>query len=189
MDVFDTIGTLVGVGSQAGLMKNDELPNASQAMKADSISTVFGSLCGNSTVTCYIESAAGVQFGGKTGLTAVSAGLCFLLAMFLSPLVAMVGTYPGKENPITAPALVIVGSMMLKNVIKIKWDDFSEAIPAFLVLIGIPFTSSIADGMIFGFIAYPVIKLCSGKGKDVGWLTYLIGGILILYLIFIKPIT
>jgi AGZA family xanthine/uracil permease-like MFS transporter len=130
-----------------------------------------------------------VQFGGKTGLTAVSTGLCFLLAMFLSPLVAMVGTYPGKENPITAPALVIVGSMMLKNIVKVKWDDFSEGIPAFLIFIGIPFTSSIADGMILGFIAYPVIKLCSGKHKDIGWLTYLIGGILILYLLFIKPMT
>lgn len=186
MDIFDTIGTLVGVGSQAGLMKNNELPNASQAMKADSIGTVFGSLCGNSTVTCYIESAAGVQFGGKTGLTAISAGICFLLAMFLSPLVAMVGTYPGKENPITAPALVIVGSMMLKNIVKIKWEDFSEAIPAFLILIGIPFTSSIADGMILGFIAYPLVKLCSGKGKDIGWLTYALGITLALYMLFIR---
>ncbi|OGV36039.1 MAG: hypothetical protein A2020_00835 [Lentisphaerae bacterium GWF2_45_14] len=186
MDVFDTIGTLVGVSAQANLMKNNKLPGASKAMTADSIGTVFGAMCGNSTVTSYIESAAGVSYGGRTGLTAIVTGICFLLSMFFYPLVAMVGAYPGSENPITAPALVIVGMMMFGNITKIKWDDFSEAIPAFLIIIGIPFTSSIADGMILGFIAYPVIKLLSGRARETSLLTYFLAAILILYLIFIK---
>ena len=186
MDVFDTIGTLVGVGAQANLMKDNKLPGVSKAMTADSVGTVFGAMCGNSTVTSYIESAAGVSYGGRTGLTAVVTGICFLLSMFFYPLVAMVGNYPGAENPITAPALVVVGLMMFGNITKIKWDDFTEAAPAFLIIVGIPFTSSIADGMILGFIAYPVLKLLSLRARETSPLTYFLAAILILYLIFVK---
>jgi AGZA family xanthine/uracil permease-like MFS transporter len=186
MDVFDTLGTLVGVATQSGLMKDNKLPNSKRAFAADSIGTVFGVFCGQSTVTSYIESSTGVEYGGRTGLTAVITGLCFIAAVFFTPLIAMIGNYPGGINPITAPALVIVGAMMMKSVTHIKWNDFSEAIPAFLVLAGIPFTFSIADGLTLGFIAYPIIKFFGGKRKEVGWLTYLIGIMLLIYMLIIK---
>ena len=186
MDLFDTLGTLVGVSTQAGLMKDGKLPNAKRAFAADSIATVTGVLCGQSTVTSYIESSTGVDCGGRTGLTAVTTGLCFLVAVFFSPFISMIGNYPGNVNPIAAPALVIVGVMMMKSVRHIEWDDFSEAIPSFLIIAGIPFSYSIADGLTLGFIAYPVIKLLTGKGKDAGWLTYLMGTVLLLYMIFVK---
>lgn len=186
MDVFDTLGTLVGVCSQAGIMKDGQFPGVGRAMAADSAGTVFGSLCGNSTVTSYIESATGVEHGGRTGLTAVSTGLCFLLALFLAPLVRMVAEYPGGLNPITAPALVLVGALMMGGVRQVAWDDLSEAVPAFLVIAGIPFTSSIADGLALGFISYPAIKLLSGRGREVGWLAYVLGVTLLLYLALAK---
>ena len=108
------------------------------------------------------------------------------MAVFFTPLIAMIGNYPNGINPITAPALVIVGAMMMKSVKNIEWDDFSEAVPAFLILAGIPFTFSIADGLTLGFITYPAIKLFSGKAKKIGWLTYLIGAVLLAYLLIVK---
>lgn len=183
MDIFDTIGTLVGVGEQAGLMKDNELPRARQAMLADAAGTVVGGCLGTSTVTSFIESAAGVEQGGRTGLTSLTVAVLFLLALFFSPLVGMVGSYP----PITAPALVIVGSMMVRNVLKIDWDDASESIPAFLVLIGIPFFYSIADGLALGFIAYPIAKVLGGKARDVKWLTCLMAAVLLAYFVFVRP--
>lgn len=186
MDVFDTLGTLVGVASQSGLMKNNQLPNAKRAFAADSVGTIFGVFCGQSTVTSYIESSTGVEYGGRTGLTAVTTGLCFIAAVFFTPFIAMIGKYPGGINPITAPALVIVGAIMMQSVKKIDWSDFSEAVPSFLILAGIPFTYSIADGLTLGFIAYPVIKLCGGKAKETGWLTYVIGITLLVYLLCVK---
>ena len=188
MDVFDTLGTLVGVSSQAGLLKDGKLPNAKRAFAADSIGTIFGVFCGQSTVTSYIESSTGVEYGGRTGLTAVVTGLCFLAAVLFTPFFSMIGNYPSAEglNPIVAPALVIVGAMMMQSVKHIEWDDFSEAVPAFLVLAGIPFTYSIADGLALGFIAYPIIKLFGGKGRNVSWLTYLMGGLLLIYMVFVK---
>ncbi len=182
MDVFDTLGTLVGVGTQAGLMRDGELPRAGRAFAADSTATVFGALCGQSTVTSFIESAAGVEQGGRTGLTAVVAGLCFLLALPFTPLIMAVGQCPA----VTAPALVVVGALMLRNVGRIAWDDHSEAIPAFLVLAGIPFTYSIADGLTLGFIAAPVIKLLGGKYRETGWLTILLAAMLLAYLVLVK---
>ena len=186
MDVFDTLGTLVGVASQSNLMKDNKLPNAKRAFIADSIGTIFGVFCGQSTVTSYIESSTGVEYGGRTGLTAVTTGLCFIAAVFFTPFIAMIGQYPGGINPITAPALVIVGAMMMKSVKNIDWDDFSEAIPSFLILVGIPFTFSIADGLMIGLIAYPIIKLLGGKFKETPWLTYCIGIILIIYFFVVK---
>ena len=182
MDVFDTLGTLIGVSEQAGFMKDGELPRANKALLSDAVGTVSGACLGTSTVTSFIESAAGVEQGGRTGLTSLTTALLFLLALFFSPIVTMIGSY----TVITAPALIIVGAMMLKNVNKIDWFDYSESIPAFLTLIGIPLTYSISDGLALGFISYPIIKLFSGKAKEVSWLMYVISGILILYFIFIR---
>ena len=182
MDVFDTLGTVIGVGTQSGLMKNDELPNSSQIFACDATATVAGAMAGHSTVTAYVESATGVEAGGRTGVTAIVVGLCFLLAMFFAPFVGIIAKY----MPITAPALIVVGAMMLKNAVEVDWRDYSEAIPAFLIIIGIPFTSSIADGMILGFIVYPVIKLICGQGRSVGWLMYIMAVLLLCYLMFLR---
>ena len=182
MLVFDAIGTLIGVCEQAGFIKDNKLPRAKQAMLSDAVGTVAGAAMGTSTVTSFIESAAGVEQGGRTGLTGLVVAALFLLALFFSPLIAMVGSYP----PITAPALVIVGAMMIQNVTKIDWADYSESIPAFLTLIGIPLSYSIADGLALGFISFPVIKLFSGKGWQVGWLTYVLALVLVAYFILVR---
>ena len=182
MLVFDAIGTLIGVCEQAGFMRDNQLPRAKQAMLSDAIGTVAGAALGTSTVTSFIESAAGVEQGGRTGLTGLVVAGLFLLALFFSPLIAMVGSYP----PITAPALVIVGAMMIQNVQKIDWRDYSESVPAFLTMIGIPLSYSIADGLALGFISYPVIKLFSGKGRDIVWLTYPLAIVLMVYFIFVR---
>ena len=182
MLVFDAIGTLIGVAEQAGFMRDNKLPRARQAMLSDAVGTVAGAALGTSTVTSFIESAAGVEQGGRTGLTGLAVAALFLLALFLSPLIAMIGSYP----PITAPALVVVGAMMCRNVTKIGWEDYSESVPAFLTLLGIPLSYSIADGMALGFISYPIIKLFSGRGREVRWLTYLLAAVLIAYFIFVR---
>jgi len=182
MDMFDTVGTLIGVSEQAGFIKDNQLPGANRALISDAVGTVVGACTGTSTVTSYIESAVGVEYGGRTGLTSVTVGLLFIIALFFTPLVGMVGKY----LPITAPALVIVGSMMVRNVNKIDWRDYSEAIPAFLIMLGIPLSYSIADGLAMGFVAYPIIKLLTGKGKEVSWLVYLVAALFILRYALIK---
>jgi AGZA family xanthine/uracil permease-like MFS transporter len=182
MLVFDAIGTLIGVCEQAGFMRDNKLPRAKQAMVSDAVGTVAGAALGTSTVTSFVESAAGVEQGGRTGLTGLVVAGLFLLALFFSPLIAMVGSYP----PITAPALVIVGAMMAQNAARIDWKDYTESVPAFLTLIGIPLSYSIADGLALGFISYPVIKLFSGRGREAGWLTYLLAVVLVLYFIFVR---
>jgi adenine/guanine/hypoxanthine permease len=176
MDVFDTMGTLIGVAEQAGLIKDNRLPRAGRALLSDAVGTVAGAAMGTSTVTSFIESSAGVAHGGRTGFTAVVAAGGFIFALFFSPLVRMVADYP----PITAPALVVVGAMMIRNVVKIDWADFTECFPAFLVIIGIPLSYSIADGIAWSFIAYPLIKLLGGRGREVSWITYLVGGLFFL---------
>src|ERR1017187_4120182 len=170
MLTFDAIGTLIGVSEQAGFMRDNKLPRAKQAMISDAVGTVAGAALGTSTVTSFVESAAGVEQGGRTGLTGLVVAALFLIALFFSPLIAMVGSYP----PITAPALVIVGAIMLRNLTKIDWQDHTESIPAVLTLIGIPLSYSIADGLALGFISYPIIKLFSGRGREAGWLTYIL---------------
>jgi AGZA family xanthine/uracil permease-like MFS transporter len=182
MDVFDTIGTLIGISEQAGFMRGNKLPRARQAMLSDQAGTLAGAVLGTSTVTSYIESAAGVEAGGRTGLTSLTVALLFLLALFFSPIIAMVGSYP----PITAAALILVGAMMMRNVSKIEWNDYSESIPAFLALIGIPLSYSIADGLALGFISYPVVKLFTGRHKEVTWLSYVLAIALIFYFVFLK---
>lgn len=171
LDFFDTVGTLIAVGSHAGLVKDGKLPRAGKALMADAVGTVFGSLLGTSTITSYIESAAGVSEGGRTGMANIFTALCFLLAIFFYPLVQAIGggySAGGTEYyPVIAPALVIVGSLMIKSAGEIKWSIPSEGISAFLTLIGIPLTYSIADGMALGFVSYPILKLFSGEAKEV----------------------
>jgi adenine/guanine/hypoxanthine permease len=166
MLTFDAIGTLIGVCEQAGFMRDNKLPRAKQAMVSDAIGTVAGAALGTSTVTSFIESAAGVEAGGRTGLTGLIVAALFLVALFFSPLIAMIGGYP----PITAPALTIVGAMMMQNVNRIEWKDYTESIPAFLIIIGIPLSYSIADGLALGFISYALIKAFSGRGREISWL-------------------
>lgn len=182
MLTFDAIGTLIGVCEQAGFMRDNKLPRAKQAMVSDAVGTVAGAALGTSTVTSFIESASGVEQGGRTGLTGLVVAVLFLLALFFSPLIAMVGSYP----PITAPALVIVGAMMAQNVCKIDWKDYTESVPAFLTLVGIPLSYSIADGLALGFISYPTIKLLSGRGRELGWLTYVLAAVLVWYFVFVR---
>jgi AGZA family xanthine/uracil permease-like MFS transporter len=182
MLTFDAIGTLIGVCEQAGFMRDNKLPRAKQAMVSDAVGTVAGAALGTSTVTSFIESAAGVEQGGRTGLTGLVVAALFLLALFFSPVIGMVGSYP----PITAPALTIVGAMMMQNVIKIHWKDYTESIPVFLIIIGIPLSYSIADGLALGFISYPIIKAFSGRGREIGWLTYVLAIILVLYFVFVR---
>src|SRR6516225_871848 len=182
MLTFDAIGTLIGVCEQAGFMRDNKLPRAKQAMVSDAIGTVAGAAMGTSTVTSFVESAAGMEAGGRTGLTGLVVAALFLLALFFSPLIAMIGGYP----PITAPALTIVGAMMMQNVAKIDWRDYTESIPVFLIIIGIPLSYSIADGLAFGFISYAVIKAFSGRGREISWLTYVLAIVLVVYLVFVR---
>ena len=182
MLTFDAIGTLIGVCEQAGFMRDNKLPRAKQAMVSDAIGTVAGAALGTSTVTSFVESAAGVEAGGRTGLTGLVVAALFLFALFFSPLIAMIGGYP----PITAPALTIVGAMMLQDVAKIDRKDYTESIPAFLIIIGIPLSYSIADGLALGFISYAIIEAFSGRGREISWLTYVLAIVLVLYFVFVR---
>jgi len=182
MDVFDTMGTLLGVGERAGLMKDGRLPRANRAMVADAVGTVAGAAMGTSTVTSYIESASGVEQGGRTGLTALVVACLFLLALFFGPVIAMVGSY----SPITAPALVMVGAMMMKGAARIDWDDLTESVPAFLIMIGIPFSFSIGDGLAIGFISHPIVKALAGRAKEIKWPSVAVCIALILYFVFVR---
>ncbi|MFH1921590.1 MAG: NCS2 family permease [Planctomycetota bacterium] len=182
MDLFDTLGTLMGVSEQAGFIRDNKLPRAKEALLSDAVGTVVGAACGTSTVTSFIESAAGVEQGGRTGLTALTAAALFLLALFFAPIIQMVGSYPS----ITAPALVVVGSMMMRNVTKIEWSNYAESMPAFITIVGIALTYSIADGLALGFISYPIIKLSAGQGREVKWLMYAMAVVLALYLVFVR---
>ena len=182
MNIFDTIGSVIGVTQQAGLMRDGKLPRAERVLVVDAAGTVLGAALGTSTIVTYIESAAGISAGGRTGLTAVVAGALFFVALVFSPLIGMIGNY----LPITAPALIIVGVMMMSNATRIDWDDLSEAVPAFLTLAGIPLAYSIADGLALGFMSYPILKLLTGKGRQVGIVSYVIAGLLIMYFVFVR---
>ena len=182
MDMFDTAGTLIGVGEQMGIMEDNKLPGANRALISDAVGTVVGSCAGTSTVTSFIESVVGVQYGARTGLASVVTGLLFLVALFFTPVVGMIGRY----LPITAPALVIVGALMMQNIQKIDWGDYSEAIPAFLIILGIPLSYSIHDGLAMGFISYPIIKLLSGRGREVNWLIALVAVLFVLRYVLVK---
>jgi AGZA family xanthine/uracil permease-like MFS transporter len=190
MAVFDAIGTLIGIGQQAGFLKDGKLPRATRALMADSSGTVLGSLLGTSTVTAFIESATGVEEGARTGLANVVTGALFFLALFFAPLARMVGGGVPSEAgailfPMTAPALIVVGSLMARGIVRIDWSDATESLPAFLVVIGIPFTWSIADGIALGFVAYPVLKILSGRPREASWLVYVLGALFALRYTFL----
>ena len=169
--LFDSVGTLVGVANQAGLLRNGALPRAREALLADAAGTVAGAMLGTSTVTAYIESSTGVSAGGRTGLAnMITAGL-FVLSLLFYPLVRMIGGgYPAGGTltlyPIVAPALILVGAFMMGGVREIPWDDLTEAVPAFLTMVMMPLTVSITEGIAFGFIAYALLKLCTGRLGD-----------------------
>jgi len=182
MDVFDTVGTLVGVAKRAGLIVEGRLPRAERALAADAAGTVIGAALGTSTVTSYIESITGVAAGARTGLSAVVAGACLFLALFFQPLVEMVGagiavgTYPSGapilRYPMIAPALIIVGAMMMRAMRDVDWDDVTEAVPAFLTMVTMPFAYSISAGIAIGFISYAFGKLVTGRARQCPAIVY-----------------
>jgi AGZA family xanthine/uracil permease-like MFS transporter len=172
MDVIDTIGSLAAVGKQAGYFVEGKLPRANRAFIADSLGTVFGAVAGTSTVTSYIESTAGIAAGARTGVAAIIVAAGFVLSLFFAPLVKAFGggiaTAGGQTlYPVTAPALIIVGALMARLAKEVPWDDFTEALPAFMIIIGIPLTYSPADGLSLGFIAYPVVKIAAGRFREI----------------------
>jgi len=181
-DIFDTVGTLVGVSERGGFMKDGKLPRVKRALVSDAIGTMVGATLGTSTVTSYIESASGVEQGGRTGLVNMVVAAMFLLALLFAPLIAVVASFP----PITASALVVVGVFMTGAIRQVDWDDFSEALPAFLIMLGIPLTYSITDGLALGLVSYPVIKFLSGRGRDVHILMYVLCAVMIAYFVFVR---
>ena len=179
VDLFDTMGTLVGLSERSGFLnKRGQLPRANRALLSDSVGTVFGSVLGTSTVTTYIESAAGITSGARTGFASLVTGGLFICALFLTPLVQAIPPFA------TAPALIVVGVMMMAPAARIAWDDVSDALPAFLTLIAIPLTFSIADGLALGLVAYPIIKRLSKKGSEVHPLIDVLAIIFILKYVF-----
>ena len=179
--LFDSVGTLVAVGEQAGLMRDGSLPRARQALLADAIGTTVGAALGTSTVTAYIESGAGISVGGRTGLTSLVTAVLFLVALFLYPLVKMVGgglaAGPTTLYPVIAPALILVGTMMMGGLRRIPWDEPTEAVPAFLTLVMMPLTVTITDGIAFGLTAYALLKVTSGRAREVHPLVYVFAAV------------
>jgi AGZA family xanthine/uracil permease-like MFS transporter len=174
IDLFDNLGTLVAVGKKARLFDQaHRIPRLDRILLSDAAATVVGSFAGTSTVVSYIESAAGVAAGGRTGITAITTGLLFLAALFVAP---VVGAIPAAA---TAPALIIVGSMMISVVSEIQWDDPEIALPAFLTMMTIPLSFSIANGLAFGFTAYALMKIVRGKWRQVNWFVYVLAALFI----------
>jgi AGZA family xanthine/uracil permease-like MFS transporter len=168
VDLFDNVGTLVGVCEQAGFVKNGRIPRVGRILLADSVGTIFGAVTGTSTVTSYIESAAGVAAGARTGLSNLAVAALFLLAMFCSPLAAAIPAYA------TAAALIVVGVLMSQSLAQIKWDDFSEALPAFITMLVTPLSFSIATGLSLGLISYTVMKVAAGKLAEINALIWIL---------------
>ena len=177
VDVFDTVGTLMGTASRANMLdEKGQLPKIKEAMTADAIGTCLGAALGTSTVTTYVESSAGIAEGGRTGLTAVVVGVLFLISLVFAPLAGMI------PSQATAPALIIVGVLMMLPVKEIDWADFTDALPAFITIALMPFTYSISDGIAAGFVVYPIMKLVSGKGKELHWLVYVLAVLSVVHL-------
>lgn len=163
---FDTAGTLVGLANQAGFMKDNKMPRVGKALAADSTAMLAGSLLGTSPVGAYVESSAGIAVGGRSGLTAVTTGLFFIVGLFFSPLLSVV------TSQVTAPALIVVGVLMAQSLSQIKWKEMEIAIPSFLILLGMPLTYSISDGIALGFIFYPITMIAAKRGKEVSPIMY-----------------
>lgn len=165
---FDTAGTLVGLANQAGFMKDNKMPRVGKALASDSTAMLAGSLLGTSPVGAYVESSAGIAVGGRSGLTAVTTGIFFLFGLFFSPLLSVV------TSQVTAPALIIVGVLMAQSLKEIKWHEMEIAIPSFLILLGMPLTYSISDGIALGFIFYPITMIAAKRGKEVSPIMYVL---------------
>ena len=176
---FDTAGTMIGLATQAGFMKNNEMPRAGRALMADAVGMTVGAVIGTSPTSAYVESSSGIAVGGRSGLTSVFTGLFFLLALFFSPLLSVV------TSQVTAPALVVVGVLMAKSLRQIEWEDLAIAAPAFLIIIGMPLTYSISDGIALGFILYPITMITTGRGKKVHPLMYALAILFILFLVIV----
>jgi AGZA family xanthine/uracil permease-like MFS transporter len=179
VDLFDNVGTLMGVCEQGGFVVNGKIPRVGRVLVADGVGTVFGALTGTSTVTSYIESAAGVSAGARTGLSNVFVAGLFLLAMFFSPLAASIPDYA------TAPALILVGALMTESIARIQWADFSDALPAFITILGTPLTFSIATGLSLGLISYTVVKVAAGKAREITPLIWILTVLFILRYIYL----
>lgn len=179
VDIFDTVGTLAGVASKAGMLDKDgKLPRVEKALMADAIGTVAGACLGTSTVTTFVESASGVAEGGRTGLTALSTSAMFAISLFFAPIFLIV------PSAATAPALVLVGLFMMSPIKEIDFNDFTEGIPAFLTIAMMPFAYSIAEGIVFGMISYTILKFLSGKKEDVSWVMIVLSILFVLRIIF-----
>lgn len=180
VDLFDTVGTLTGLAEQAGFVTPEgKIPRINRALLTDSSATIVGSLLGTSTVVTYVESAAGISEGGRTGLVAVVVALLFLVAMFFAPLTEMIPAYA------TAPALIVVGALMLRVAATLPWSDMTEAVPAFVTMIGMPLTFSIANGLALGFISYPLVKLLAGRGREVSLVAYLLAALFLVRYLYL----
>jgi AGZA family xanthine/uracil permease-like MFS transporter len=179
VDLFDNIGTLVGVCEQGGFVKDGKIPRVGRALLADAVGTVFGSLTGTSTVTSYIESASGVAAGARTGMANLVVAALFLVAIFFSPLAAAI---PGFA---TAPALILVGTLMTKSIASIHWADFTEAFPAFVTMLATPLTFSIATGLSLGIISFTIVKASSGRHREVSPLLWVLTGLFILRYVYL----
>ncbi|MGR8830379.1 NCS2 family permease [Leuconostoc citreum] len=176
---FDTAGTMIGLATQAGFMRNNEMPRAGRALMADAVGMTVGAVIGTSPTSAYVESSSGIAVGGRSGLTSVFTGIFFLIALFFSPLLTVV------TSQVTAPALVVVGVLMAKSLRQIDWEDFAIAASAFLIVIGMPLTYSISDGIALGFILYPITMISTGRGKKVHPLMYALAILFVLFLVII----
>jgi AGZA family xanthine/uracil permease-like MFS transporter len=179
VDLFDNVGTLVGVCEQGGFVKDGKIPRVGRVLIADAVGTVFGALTGTSTVTSYIESAAGVAAGARTGLSNVAVAALFLLATFCSPLATAIPAYA------TAPALILVGVLMTQSIAQIAWQELSEAVPAFITMLATPLTFSIATGLSLGLISYTVVKIAAGKLREVNALVWILTVLFILRYVYL----
>ncbi|QFR68094.1 NCS2 family permease [Furfurilactobacillus rossiae] len=180
---FDTAGTLIGLAQQAGIMKDNKMPRIGRALMADSLSMLAGSVMGTTPTSAYVESSAGIAVGGRTGLTALTTGLLFVLSMLFSPLLTVV------TSQVTAPALIIVGVLMVSALRDIQWQRFEIALPAFLVVIGMPLTYNISYGIAFGFLTYPIMMTVAGKRKEVNGIMWalLFIFVILLYVLNLMP--
>ena len=180
VELFDSMGTLIGTATEAKIAdpKSGKFPGLGKAMTVDAIGVSAGALLGTSTITAFVESAAGVGAGGRTGLTAVTTGVLFLICLFLAPIVSLV------PNAATSPVLIIVGALMLGAIRNIDFDDWTEGFPAFLVIVLMPFTYSIANGISAGLIAYPLLKIIAGRAKEVNWIMYVLAVLVIIRYVF-----
>jgi AGZA family xanthine/uracil permease-like MFS transporter len=179
VDLFDNVGTLVGVCEQGGFIKDGKIPRVGRVLLADSVGTIFGALTGTSTVTSYIESAAGVAAGARTGLSNIAVAALFLLAMFCSPLATAIPGYA------TAPALILVGVLMSQSLALVKWNDFTDALPAFITMLATPLAFSIATGLSLGLISFTVVKSAAGKFREINALVWILTVLFILRYVYL----